>query len=379
LRTNSFWLNRADESYRRGDSNLKNALNAYGHNTFFLPTDASFNKFTDRQLLNNDTFLVDNILKSHRVSGQLLFDYYLDDPKATYMTDAQLPVSTRHRYVNNQVEIEVSIGHVKGKILTSFRNIYCVSGIIHLVDTVLGVPTTSAYKRISENPLLSTFRTLVDASSTYRQALDQSPVSSVPNQNTIKQMTILAPSDTALLAIKDDLLKNATALEYFLSTHIITDPSNKVFFTDHDTSIFTSGRTYTTMNPTESLTTTVKLDQDGVTNQVVFSLQSSPSIRSMIINGNDLVSNGVIHIVDKPLSQMTSTDITGLLEKYANINGPGQPAFSQFVDALRSTGIFNDLKEPSKQYTLFIPTNEALSRYQDIMKGNDEEKKKQVS
>ncbi len=133
------------------------------------------------------------------------------------------------------------------------------------------------------------------------------------------------------------------------------------------------------MNPTESLTTTVKLDQDGVTNQVVFSLQSSPSIRSMIINGNDLVSNGVIHIVDKPLSQMTSTDITGLLEKYANINGPGQPAFSQFVDALRSTGIFNDLKEPSKQYTLFIPTNEALSRYQDIMKGNDEEKKKQVS
>lgn len=376
----NFWLNRADESYRKGDGNLKNALNAYGPNTWFLPTDASFNKFTDRQLLNNDTFLVDTILKSHRVSGQVLFDYYLDDPKVTYTTDSLLPVSTRHRYVNNKVEIEVSIGHVKGKILESYRNIFCASGVIHLVDTVLGVPTSSAYKKISENPLLTTFRTLVDASSTYRSMLDRSPISSQTNQNSnnIKQMTILAPSDSALIAIKDELLKNTTALDYFLSTHIITDGSNKIFFTDHDLSVFTNGRTYTTLNPAEGLTTTVKQDPDGVSNNIVFSLQTNPSIRSMIIEGNDLTSNGVVHVVDKPLSLFRSSDITGLLEKYASINGPGQPAFSQFVDALRSTGIFNDLKEPAKQYTLFIPTNEALSRYQDIMKGNDEEKKKQL-
>jgi uncharacterized surface protein with fasciclin (FAS1) repeats len=385
------WINKADQSWNQGNENLKNALNAYGPNTFFLPTDQSFNKFTDRQLLNNDSFLVDTLLKAHRISGQVLYDYYLDDPKMTYMTDAKLPVSTRHRYVNNKIEIEVSIGHVKGKILPEFRNIYCASGVIHLVDTILGVPTESAYKRIAANPQLSTFRSLIDASS-YRQTLDRSPmntnwnINNINNNNNInnqnnnnfKQMTILAPNEFALLAIKDELLKNTTALEEFLGTHIITDTSNKVFFTDHDQSVFTNGRTYQTMNPQQSLMANVQLDPDGVNNNVVLSLQSNPSIRATIVNGNDLVSNGVIHIVDKPLTLFTTRDITGLLEKYSNMNGPGQPAFSQFVDALRSTGIFNDLKQPSKMYTLFIPTNEALSRYQDIMKGNDQEKKKQL-
>lgn len=373
------WINKADQSYLKNDENLKNALNAYGPNTFFLPTDASFNKFTDRQLLNNDSFLVDVILKSHRISNQLLFDYYLDDPKATYMTDARLPVSTKHRYVNNKVEVEVSIGHVKGKLLPEFSNIYCASGIIHLVDTILGVPTQSAYKKISENPQLATFRQLIDASSTYRTTLDKSPISMNQQQpSNVKQMTILAPNNVALLAIKDDLLQNVTALDEFLGTHIITDGSNKIFFTDHDQSIFTSGRTYQTMNPMVSLTANVQLDPDGVSNNVALALQANPSIKAVIVDGNDLVANGVIHTVDRPLSLFRSTDITGLLEKYASVQGPGQPAFSQFVDALRSTGIFNDLKEPSKQYTLFIPTDEALSRYQDIMKGNDQEKKKQL-
>lgn len=61
------------------------------------------------------------------------------------------------------------------------------------------------------------------------------------------------------------------------------------------------------------------------------------------------------------------------------MNLPNSPAFSQFVDALRSTGIFNDLKQPARQYTLFIPTNEALARYQDIITGNDIERKKNVT
>ena len=54
-------------------------------------------------------------------------------------------------------------------------------------------------------------------------------------------------------------------------------------------------------------------------------------------------------------------------------------SISQFVDALRSTGIFNDLKQPDAQYTLFIPTNDALARYQYILKGTDQTKIKEVN
>jgi hypothetical protein len=145
----NFWITRAAQAFRVGDENLKNALNAFGPNTYFLPSDIAFNKFTDKEKLNNITFLFDVLFRSHRVSNRLLFDHYLDDSSTNIYTDTGLPVSTRHRIINGIEDIEISIGHVKGKIIPEYRNIYCASGIIHLVDTVLGVPTKSAYQEIS--------------------------------------------------------------------------------------------------------------------------------------------------------------------------------------------------------------------------------------
>ena len=83
-------------------------------------------------------------------------------------------------------------------------------------------------------------------------------------------------------------------------------------------------------------------------------------------------------MVDRALTQLGNVDITAILENYSQAKSPGSPAFSIFVDALRSTGIFNDLQQPSKKYTLFIPTNDALSRYQDIFSSQDVNKKKQL-
>lgn len=102
------------------------------------------------------------------------------------------------------------------------------------------------------------------------------------------------------------------------------------------------------------------------------------AIKTSIKSGNSRVSNGVIHIVDKPLTQISSSDITVILDKYSSQNSPDTPAFNQFVDVLRSTGILNDLKQPAKKYTLFIPTNQALASYQDIINSNDIDKKKRL-
>ena len=81
---------------------------------------------------------------------------------------------------------------------------------------------------------------------------------------------------------------------------------------------------------------------------MVLSLQSNPQVSASIINGNARVSNGVIHVVDALLFPYASSDITAILDKYSNMNSAESPAFSQFVDALRSTGIFNDLKQIMK-------------------------------
>ena len=210
---------------RLGDETLSNALNAYGPNTYFLPTDQAFQQFTYRANLSNASFVYDVLFKAHRVSSQILFDYYLDDTAVTYYTDyisptsqgssssgvnsRQLPVSTVHRIVNGKEDIEVSIGHVKGKILPEFRNIYCASGVIHLVDTVLGIPGRNAYQEISVTGELSTLRSLIDRSSTYSQMFNQV----VGVQQTTSDFTLLAPSNTALEGIKDILLANTSMID----------------------------------------------------------------------------------------------------------------------------------------------------------------------
>lgn len=48
------------------------------------------------------------------------------------------------------------------------------------------------------------------------------------------------------------------------------------------------------------------------------------------------------------------------------------------MDVLRNTGIFNDLRQPASHFTLFIPTNEALASYQDIINSNDLNQKRNV-
>jgi hypothetical protein len=105
----NFWVTKAAQSYRYGDENLKNALNAIGPNTYFLPTDQAINKFTNRDMLNNHTFLFNVLFKAHRVSNQLLFDYYLDDPTINYYTDVGLPVSTAHRSNNGIDESKFNV------------------------------------------------------------------------------------------------------------------------------------------------------------------------------------------------------------------------------------------------------------------------------
>jgi hypothetical protein len=287
---------------------LENALKVVGPNTYFLPADAGFQKYTDRDKLSNFTFLYEILFKSHRVSNQILFDYYLDGP-TTYYTDTLLPVNTNHRRLAGQTvdDIEISIGHVRGKILPDLRNIFCFSGIIHVIDSVLAIPTKTAYQELVSTTQLSTFRQLIDRSTKYRQLLEQLPTNVVyPTQpplrnmqirakrqqtstsqqqiplaqaqvqyyqgntfgtNDMRYMTILAPNDAALFNVRDMLLQNDTALDMFLSSHIIIDnEQNRMFYTDHDQNIFTNGQRYTTMNQNVYLVATVTQLDNEVSN-----------------------------------------------------------------------------------------------------------------
>lgn len=66
----------------------------------------------------------------------------------------------------------MNIGHIKGHINPVYRNIYCASGVIHLVDTVLAIPQRNAYQEIASHSELTILKSLIDQSS-YANLLNQ--------------------------------------------------------------------------------------------------------------------------------------------------------------------------------------------------------------
>lgn len=93
------------------------------------------------------------------------------------------------------------------------------------------------------------------------------------------------------------------------------------------------------------------------------------AVQASIINADTRVSNGAIQVIDRVLTTAVANDVTSLLSMSNTISGA--PQFSQFVQILMNTGVFNDLNHPSRQFTLFIPTNNALARYQNVINSGD--------
>jgi uncharacterized surface protein with fasciclin (FAS1) repeats len=236
------------------------------------------------------------------------------------------------------IVVEVSIGHVKGKILPQYRNIYCASGVVHLIDTVLGIPMRNAYQEIASRPDLSILRSLIDMSS-LRPALDQAvpslniPVGAyaysgtqtrlmrqqnqtgsgvvkrqiqpqqqqLPNnqqqqqqlmqqqllpiqqqqamqlQNLLQKIgynqygyagqpivTILAPTDSALVLLKDFAMQqNQSTIDAILSNHVITGNQNVPYYSLHDQNLFANGQTYQTLNPNFAVSANFYSDSRG--------------------------------------------------------------------------------------------------------------------
>ena len=51
------------------------------------------------------------------------------------------------------------------------------------------------------------------------------------------------------------------------------------------------------------------------------------NLNSNIVSANDRVTNGVIHIIDRPITIFINSNISVILDKYATSNSAGSPAF----------------------------------------------------
>lgn len=77
-------------------------------------------------------------------------------------------------------------------------------------------------------------------------------------------VTVLAPSDTALVLLKDFAMQqNQTIIDAIIANHIISSSQSAPFYSMHDNNLFQNGQMYSTMNPNFGLTAAFNPDSRG--------------------------------------------------------------------------------------------------------------------
>jgi len=146
--------------------------------------------------------------------------------------------------------------------------------------------------------------------------------------------TVLAPTNNAFDAIV--VPTNVTTLTSVLTYHVI---GANVLSTD-----LSSGLIATTLN---GATLTAFIDDTGV-----FFYDSNGRI-SQVTEADIIATNGVIHIVDTVLLPGgTINDIVQNVPTLSGLNG-----------ALIANGLNDTLADPTATFTLFAPTNDAISAF----------------
>ncbi len=164
--------------------------------TVFAPTNMAFEAFLDGAALEDvDNDVLAQVLSNHvvpgavAISGTLINSYV--NTAATFNGEADAPISL---YINTDNGVTLNGGSD-----VIIADIVAVNGVVHVVDTVIGLPDVTTFATADPN-----FSTLVaaltaDASFGYVGALQ------TPNGTDPAPFTVLAPVNTAFENLLTDL------------------------------------------------------------------------------------------------------------------------------------------------------------------------------
>merc|ERR1740123_1597310 len=217
----------------------------------------------------------------------------------------------------------VTVTDLGGNIATvTMSNTVGINGAVHVIDTVLSAQTNTIVDIAIATPELSTLVSALTTAGLVETLQGEGP------------FTVLAPTNDAFDAIT--VPPNVTVLTDILLYHVI---GATVLSTD-----LSSGLIATALNG-ESVTAFI--DGSGV-----FFFDSNGR-SSQVAQADIIGTNGVIHIVDSVLLPGgTVNDIV------SNI-----PSLSSLSGALIATGLNTTLADPTGTFTLFAPTNDAISAF----------------
>uniref|UniRef100_A0A8U7M4K0 Stabilin 2 n=1 Tax=Corvus moneduloides TaxID=1196302 RepID=A0A8U7M4K0_CORMO len=143
-----------------------------------------------------------------------------------------------------------------------------------------------------------------------------------------------------------DLLKNKQKAQYFVKLHIIAGQLNT-------SSLNNTNVIYTLTGKSGEMS---KGEKD---NQLRIRIQGGRA-KGKILQGNIIASNGILHIIDRAMDSVEPT-LESSKEKTIMSVLQANGRYSQFTSLLEKTGLGMDLQQDNQAYTVFVPSNQALS------------------
>lgn len=300
--------------------------------TVFAPTDAAF------ALLGQET--IDGLLQdTDTLSGILTYHVLASEVNA----EAAIAAAGNKVATVNGAEVGLSLDGANLLINTATvttTDIMTDNGIIHVIDAVLMPPAAMA------TPTMNIVETAVAAGSftTLVSALQTAGLDSVlanPDAN----FTVFAPTDEAFAMIDsnllDGILADSDALNAILLQHVVPDAA-----VDSVTAYTLNGMNATTVSGAQ-----IPIAINSTTDKLTFG-------GANVVTKDIYTTNGVIHVIDMvvvadvalPEPLLTVADV-------AAANG----SFNTLVAALQATGLDSVLDNPSTDFTVFAPTDDAFA------------------
>jgi transforming growth factor-beta-induced protein len=326
------------EALERAD--LIATLGSEGPFTVFAPNNAAFATF-----LNANSFasledvpldVLTNTLLNHVVSGTNnaadLTTGYINS-LATFGATAR----------NLSLYVDIISGvKINGVSTVTAADVPVSNGVIHAVDTVIGIPTIVT--QAQGNPA---FSTLVDALIAGSDATTD--YVALLSGTTASPFTVFAPTNDAFTGLLSSLGLDSVndvpqgLLQNILNYHVIAGSNVQ-------SSDLTNGQTVPTFQGED---VTISLANGA---QVI----DATGIPANIIVVDVQTGNGVVHALDKVLLPQAVIDVVN-----PTIAGLAMmtPDLSSLAEALQITGLDVVLNDRNAEYTVFAPTNLAFETF----------------
>ncbi|CAK9293351.1 unnamed protein product [Gordionus sp. m RMFG-2023] len=266
------------------------------HLTLFAPTDEAFKKIPPdvyKEKFKNNPKAFEQILKLHMVENRRVYTYSVNnDTEIQPMQEGERLKFTIYNHLSGYCSVKGG-GVVS---IISQPNIGVIKGVIHLIDSVMGIPYLNAFRYIQTYPQFSNaFQLITFAELSYEYDQNYGKFTYfIPSQEAIVQFKYQQPENF------QKLIQYQTKMRYMLRNHIL---NYELYINERITE-----QLFENINKNR-----IKITVNPWTSEKTVTYGTS---QARIIQSDIVVTNGLVHIIDNVLfvdSDIQNSAVTSLI------------------------------------------------------------------